>query len=142
MFRIDLSHANLGLLAICVCIISLTTAGLGLMFGMPEPDNERRFVIPMPPTTCCWFFCGINVPVSRLPEWAQLIASCLPLTRGVQAAREVVQVRAWPGVGTLAGRACGWMIYALVGYALFAWLEHQARAVGCRKLTDPRFRVG
>jgi len=72
--------------------------------------------------------------VSRLPEWAQLIASCLPLTRGVQAAREVGSGAALAQVsGLLAGELAVGLIYALVGYALFAWLEHQARRGGLQE---------
>lgn len=134
MFRIDLSHANLGLLAICVCIISLSTAGLGLMFGSLSLITRDVFVIANAAYYLLLVFCGINFPVSRLPEWVQLISSCLPLTRGVQAAREVVSGADLSQVSALlAGELAIGLIYALVGYALFAWLEHQARRGGLQE---------
>jgi ABC-2 type transport system permease protein len=134
MFRIDLSHANLGLLAICVCIISLSTAGLGLMFGSLSVITRDVFVIANAAYYLLLVFCGINFPVNRLPEWVQLISSCLPLTRGVQAAREVVSGASLSQVsGLLGGELAVGFIYALIGYALFAWLEHQARRGGLQE---------
>jgi ABC-2 type transport system permease protein len=134
MFQIDLSHANLGLLAICVCIISLSTAGLGLMFGSLSLIMRDVFVIANAVYYLLLVFCGINIPVSRLPEWAQVISTGLPLTRGVQAAREVVSGAPLSQVsGLLAGELAVGLIYALIGYAMFRWLEHQARRGGLQE---------
>jgi ABC-2 type transport system permease protein len=134
MFQIDLSHANLGMLAICVCVISLSTAGLGLMFGSLSLIMRDVFVIANAVYYLLLVFCGINIPVSRLPEWAQVISTALPLTRGVQAAREVVSGAELSQVsGLLAGELAVGLIYALIGYAMFRWLEHQARRGGLQE---------
>jgi len=134
MFQIDLSRANLGLLAICVGVISLSTAGLGLMFGSLSLIMRDVFVIANGVYYLLLVFCGINIPVSRLPEWAQLISTGLPLTRGVQAAREVVSGAGLAQVsGLLAGELAVGLVYALVGYSMFRWLEHQARRGGLQE---------
>ena len=36
-------------------------------------------------------FCGVNVPFDSLPEWMQAIGRVLPLTHGIDAARQVAQ---------------------------------------------------
>ena len=134
MFKVDLSHANLVLLAVCVGVISLSTAGVGLMFGSLSLVTRDVFVIANAVYYLLLVFCGINIPVSRLPEWAQLISSGLPLTRGVQAAREAVSGAGLAQVsGLLAGELAIGLVYALAGYALFRWLEHAARRGGLQE---------
>ena len=134
MFQIDLSHANLPLLAVCVGTISLSTAGLGLMFGSLSLIMRDVFVIANTVYYLLLVFCGINIAVSSLPAWAQVISFCLPLTRGVQAARDVVAgVGTTQIVGLLAGELTVGLIYAGIGYALFRWLENQSRRGGLQE---------
>ena len=134
LFQLDFSHANLGLLAVCVVMISLSTAGLGLMFGSLSLIMRDVLFIANTVYFLLLVFCGINVPVSRLPEWMQLISSGLPLTRGVQAAREAVAGASLGQVsGLLAGELGIGLIYAVIGYALFRWLEQQARRGGLQE---------
>src|SRR6266853_2032721 len=71
-------------------VARLSTAGLGLMFGSLSLITRDVFIFANAAYYLLLVFCGINIPVSRLPEWAQVISTALPLTRGVQAAREVV----------------------------------------------------
>ncbi len=134
MFKIDLSHANFPLLGMCVLMISLSTAGLGLMFGSLSLIMRDVFVIANTAYYLLLVFCGINLPVDRLPQWAQAISFCLPLTRGVQAAREVVAGAGLVQVsGLLAGELVVGLVYAVIGYALFRWLENQARRGGLQE---------
>lgn len=134
MFHIDVSHANLALLAICVVAISLSTAGLGLMFGSLSLIMRDVFVIANTVYYLLLVFCGINIAVSSLPVWAQVISFCLPLTRGVQAAREVVTgANSAQIAGLLAGELAVGLIYAGIGYVLFRWLENQSRRGGLQE---------
>lgn len=134
MFHIDVSHANLALLATCVVAISLSTAGLGLMFGSLSLIMRDVFVIANTVYYLLLVFCGINIAVSSLPAWAQVISFCLPLTRGVEAAREVVTGANSPQIaGLLAGELAVGLIYAGIGYMLFRWLENQSRRGGLQE---------
>ena len=134
IFSIDLSHANFAMLAVCVVTISLSTAGLGLMFGSLSLIMRDVFVIANTVYYLLLVFCGINIPVDRLPAWARLISEALPLTRGVQAARETVAGAGLSQVaGLLAGELAIGLVYAFVGYALFRWLEHEARRGGLQE---------
>jgi ABC-2 type transport system permease protein len=72
--------------------------------------------------------------VSSLPGWAQVISFCLPLTRGVQAARDVVAGASAQHIfGLLAGELAVGLIYAGIGYMLFRWLETQSRRGGLQE---------
>lgn len=131
VFRIDLSHGNLPLLALCILIISLTTAGLGLMFGSLGLVMRDAIVVANILYYLLLVFCGINFPVSRLPEALQVVAYALPLTRGVEAARQAVAGGSFGDVaGLLAGEIAVGLAYAFVGYLLFRAFEGYARRGG------------
>ena len=131
LFGLDLHHANFALLAFCVVVISLTTAGLGLMFGSIGLVMRDAIIIANVVYYVLLIVCGINFPVSRLPGVLQLISYSLPLTRGVQAARDAAAGASFGQVGGLvAGELLVGVLWALAGYVLFRLLEGWARRGG------------
>ena len=134
IFGLDLSHANIPLLGACVLIISLTTAGLGLMFGSIGLVMRDAIIIANVVYYLLLIVCGINFPVSRLPAALQLVSYSLPLTRGVQAARDAAAGGSLGQVsGLLAGELLVGMLWALGGYLLFRVLENYARRGGLQE---------
>lgn len=134
LFRLNLQHANIPLLALCVLVVSITTSGLGLLFGSVGLIMRDAIVIANVVYYLLLVFCGINFPVARLPLAMQVIAYSLPLTRGVEAAREAAAGAAIGQVsGLLAGELAVGLVYAVLGYALFRWLENQARRGGLQE---------
>ncbi len=134
LFRLNLQHANLGLLALCVLVVSITTSGLGLLFGSVGLIMRDAIVIANVVYYLLLVFCGINFPVDRLPVAMQVIAYSLPLTRGVEAAREAAAGASIGQVsGLLAGELMVGVVYAVIGYALFRWLENEARRGGLQE---------
>jgi len=131
VFRIDLSHGNVPLLALCIVVISFTTAGLGLLFGSLGLVMRDAIVVANILYYLLLVFCGINFPVSRLPAALQVVAYALPLTRGVEAARQAVAGASLGDVaGLLAGEIAVGVAYAFVGYLLFRAFEGYARRGG------------
>lgn len=131
LFGLDLQHSNLLLLGICVLVISFTTAGLGLMFGSIGLVMRDAIIIANVVYYLLLVVCGINFPVSRLPGAIQFISYGLPLTRGVEAAREAAAGASFTHVqGLLAGEVLVGMLYAMGGYVLFRLLEAYARRGG------------
>jgi len=131
VFRIDLSHGNVPLLALCIVVISFTTAGLGLLFGSLGLVMRDAIVVANILYYLLLVFCGINFPVSRLPGVLQVVAYALPLTRGVEAARRAVAGASLGDVaGLLAGEIAVGVAYAFVGYLLFRAFEGYARRGG------------
>jgi ABC-2 type transport system permease protein len=131
VFRIDLSHGNVPLLALCIVVISFTTAGLGLLFGSLGLVMRDAIVVANILYYLLLVFCGVNFPVSRLPAVLQVVAYALPLTRGVEAARQAVAGASLGDVaGLLAGEIAVGVAYAFVGYLLFRAFEGYARRGG------------
>jgi ABC-2 type transport system permease protein len=131
IFGLDLHRTNLLLLALCVLLISMTTAGLGLLFGALGLIMRDAITIANVVYYLLLVLCGINFPVSRLPEVVQVASYGLPLTRGVEAAREVATGASITQIGgLLLGELLVGVVYALAGYMLFRWLEDYARHGG------------
>jgi ABC-2 type transport system permease protein len=73
-------------------------------------------------------FCGVNVSVDDLPGWMEAVGRGLPLTHGIQAAREVVEGAALADVaGLVATEAAIGAVYAIAAYALFRLFEAEGR---------------
>jgi ABC-2 type transport system permease protein len=134
IFGLNLQHANLPLLALCVLIVSVTTSGLGLMFGSVGLVMRDAIVIANVVYYLLLVFCGVNFPVDRLPAAMQLVAYSLPLTRGIEAARLAANGASLTSVsGLLAGELAVGLVYAALGYALFRLLEERARRGGLQE---------
>lgn len=131
IFGLDLHRANLLLLGLCVVLISLTTAGLGLLFGSLGLIMRDAITIANVVYYLLLVLCGINFPISRLPGAVQVISYGLPLTRGVEAAREAAAGASITQIGgLLAGELLVGVLYAMCGYVVFRWLEAYARRGG------------
>jgi ABC-2 type transport system permease protein len=134
LFGLDLGRSNLALLAACIILISMTTSGLGLMFGSLSLITRDVFVIANTVYYLLLVLCGINFSVSRLPSWAQVISNSLPMTHGVAAARQAVAGASFGGViGVLAEEAATGAIYVAIGYLLFRWFESRSRFGGLQE---------
>lgn len=76
-------------------------------------------------------FSGANVEISTFPAWMQSISHALPLTRGIAAARIIVdggklaEVMPLLIIELLIGA-----IYIFIGYFMFRWFETQAKKKG------------
>jgi ABC-2 type transport system permease protein len=134
LFGLDLHRANFVLLGLCIVLISFTTAGLGLMFGSIGLVMRDAIIVANVVYYALLIVCGINFPVSRLPGALQIVSYALPLTRGVQAARDAA---AGASFGQVAGLVAGELLvgatWALAGYLLFRLLESWARRGGLQE---------
>ena len=134
VYRLDLGRANLPLLALCIVLISLSTAGLGLMLGSLSLITRDLFALSNSVYYLLLVVCGVNVPLDRLPAALRLLGSALPLTRGVEAARRALRGADPSAVSyLLAGEVAVGMVYVALGYGLFRWLEHRARIGGLQE---------
>lgn len=134
LFGINLQHANFSLLALCVVVISLSTAGLGLMFGSIGLVMRDAIIIANVVYYALLIVCGVNFPVSRLPGVLQFVAYSLPLTRGVEAARQAATGSSLAHVGgLLAGEMAVGLAWALAGFLLFRALDSWARRGGLQE---------
>ncbi|HVG93797.1 MAG TPA: ABC transporter permease, partial [Planctomycetota bacterium] len=72
--------------------------------------------------------CGVNIANDDLPNWLGAIGRCLPLTHGIEAARQIV---AGTPVGDVSGllwtEAGIGLAYATAAYVLFRVFEAEGR---------------
>lgn len=123
-FHIDLSHSNLGLTALCIFLISVTSCGMGLLLGSLSLRTREAWSITSMISILLYILSGVNFPVDVLPKSFQAISYSLPLTRGIQAARLAMNGADWASISPLfMGELLIGLAYIAAGFALFKWLE-------------------
>lgn len=115
-------------LALIVAVSAFATTSFGMLLGSIGLRAKDILLISNLAYFLMWLFCGINIPLEALPQWMQIVGQGLPVTHGVQAAREVVDGAALTDVGRLvqAEAAIG-LGYLLIAFVLFRVFEFEAR---------------
>lgn len=128
---VNFSQTDPFALALTIVIATLSTAALGLLLGCLGLVTLNIMFINNLVYFLLLLFSGANVPVSSLPQWMQYISWALPLTRGIQAAREIVAGASLGDVsGLLLGEFTVGLVYLVAGYALFRFFEQEAKRRG------------
>jgi ABC-2 type transport system permease protein len=72
--------------------------------------------------------CGVNIPVDDLPDWLQAVSNSIPLTHGIEAARQVADGASLGDVSdlVLTEVAIG-VLYAAAAFGLFKLFEIEGR---------------
>lgn len=130
-FHVDLSRANPGLTAFCILLLCVTSCGMGLILGSLSLRTREAWTITSMVVIALYIFSGVNFPIAILPKPLQFISYCLPLTRGIQAARLALSGASWNVVQALIlGELLVGLAYILAGYFLFTWLEKRSLVDG------------
>lgn len=130
-FGLDLSQANIFLVAACILLISLSSSGIGLILGNIALVTREGWTIASTVYYALFLLCGVNFPVTVLPLPLQTVAYALPLTRGIEAARQAIAGADWATVApALGSEAVIGLIYALIGYTFFRSFERRAMVTG------------
>lgn len=131
LLGLDLTTANLPGLALTILITSASTCGLGLLLGSISLTALNVMLINNTVFFLLLIFSGANLPLERMPAWIRAVSTGLPLTRGIQSARLLMDgaplVEVWPLLG---GELAIGLVYALAGFVFFRWFEFQARRRG------------
>ena len=123
-FHIDLTHSNLALTVLCILLLSVTSCGMGLVFGSLSLRSRDAWTITSMFFILLYMLSGVNFPVSVLPKFLQVISYSLPLTRGIQAARLAMNGADWSGIQSLfMGEMLIGLAYIVIGYLMFIWFE-------------------
>jgi len=104
--------------------LGMLTAAVGLrMRDVPIIANLTMAVLLI--------FCGVNIPLDKLPGWMHATAEALPLTHAIDAARRVADGASLSSVGTsiLVEAALG-LGYLVAGFLLLRVFEEQGRRTG------------
>jgi len=115
-------------LAVVVTISVASCTAFGLTLGSLGMRARDVFLISNIAYYVFWVFAGVNIPREVLPEWMQAVGAGLPLTHGIEAAREVVAGATLADVGGLLWReALIGAVYGTLAFALFRLFEHEGR---------------
>lgn len=131
LLGLDLTLARPLPLALAVATVSFSTSGLGLLMGCLSLITRNIMFVNNTVYFLLLLLSGANIAIERFPNWLQTISWSLPLTRGILAARQIVDGAALSEVAPLllAEAAIGAM-YVTVGYAFFRTFETQAKVRG------------
>jgi ABC-2 type transport system permease protein len=115
-------------LALCVLISAASCTALGMVVGSIGLRSRDVMFLANLVYFLLLLFCGVNVPLDDLPAWMEAIGRALPLTHGIEAAREVAGGAPLSSVGDLLWtEAAIGAVYALVAYGLFRYFESAGR---------------
>ena len=122
------SGSALAGIALAALISSFGCTALGLCLGALGLRGRNVSLFADSIGACMLLVSGANVPLHRLPGWIQAISSGIPLTRGIQAARDIANGASVGDVAhLLAGEAVIGSIYLVVGFGLLRLFEYEGR---------------
>jgi ABC-2 type transport system permease protein len=115
-------------IALVVIVTSFACTAFGTMIGAFGLRGRDVFFFANLMIFVFLLFCGVNVPVDSLPGWMQAIGRVLPLTHGIDAARQIAQGGSLRDVSGLIGTEAGiGVCYAALAYGLLRFFEIDGR---------------
>lgn len=115
-------------LLLTVVVTSTSCTGLGLFMGATALRVRETAVLGNVVFCVLLIFCGVNVATDDLPSWMASIGAWLPLTHGIEAARELADGVALGEVAGLLLRELGvGLIYTVLGLGLLRYFESESR---------------
>lgn len=131
LMGLDLSNTNIFALALVIIITTISTCGLGLLLGCLALITVNVMFVNNFVYFLLLIFSGANVRLAELPVWVQMISSALPLTRGISAARLLVEGASLMDITPLLLGELGiGILYGILGYLLFSVFEVVAKRRG------------
>jgi ABC-2 type transport system permease protein len=117
--------------ALLVVLASFACTGLGMLTGAFGLRMRDVPIIANLTMAVLLIFCGVNVPLDKLPDWMQTVAEALPLTHAIEAARQVADGASLASVKqpVFVELALG-TTYLFVGFVLLRWFELEGRRKG------------
>ncbi|MBA3413245.1 MAG: ABC transporter permease [Actinobacteria bacterium] len=124
----SLALENIPTLAAIVAVSAVACTAFGLLVGAIGLRARDVFFLANLAVFSLLLMCGVNIPLDAFPGWMEAISRVLPLTHGIEAAREVaagasfadVDHLFWTELGIGAG-------YAALAYGLFRFFEADGR---------------
>ena len=115
-------------LGVAVLITTCSCVALGMLIGSIGLRARDVFFGANLVYFLMLLVCGVNVAVDELPGWLAAIGRCLPLTHGIEAAREIAGGASLGDVsGLLRTEALIGLAYATAAYVLFRVFEAEGR---------------
>ncbi|WP_411139215.1 ABC transporter permease [Streptomyces sp. C10] len=119
--------ATLPQLALAVLVTALSCSACGLLLGAIGLRTREATFLANVVLYSMLLLCGVNIPLSRLPDWLAAIGTMMPMSQGIEAARRALsQTGGVPGL-------LGWellkaAVLVLMALAMLRVLEQISRA--------------
>jgi len=124
----SLSASQIPGIALIVVVSAFACTSFGLMIGAVGLRARDVFFLANLVIFILLLFCGVNVPFDSLPGWMQAIGRVLPLTHGIEAAREVASGSSLGHVSALVWKeAAIGGCYTALAFLLFRYFEAEGR---------------
>jgi ABC-2 type transport system permease protein len=135
LFQLSISfEEGLVLLLIWICSI-FSACGLGLIVGSFCLWSPSMHLWSNLLASLLLLLSGANYPMSRMPEWLQILGQFTPLTRGVQLTKDILNEGNYANVLPLLGEELllGCVFFA-ISFSLLKFAENQSRSKGTMEL--------
>jgi ABC-2 type transport system permease protein len=120
--------SSLGALAVTILVTAFACTGLGLVNASLGLRWRESALLSNMLLYFLLLAAGVNVPLDLLPGWLSTISQGLPVTHGVEAARELVAGASLADVAPLLGaELLVGAIYATIGLFLVRVFEYEGR---------------
>ena len=131
LFGVDFGRANLLILIIVIFLTAFAMAGFGLLIGGLAFYFRNPMVFANIFTFILLIFCGVNFPITELPQPFQVISYIFPLTYGIEAGRRTIEGATLIAIAPLLGQmlVVGFLSIML-GYVFFRTFERMTRKTG------------
>jgi len=132
LFGVNFGAVDLPALVLVVFLTSFAMTGFGLLIGGFAFYFREPMVFANIFTFILLIFCGVNFPVSALPQPLQYVSYIFPLTYGIDAGRQTIVNGATliAVAPLLVEMLIVGSISMLLGYAFFRTFENTARKTG------------
>jgi ABC-2 type transport system permease protein len=124
----ELAAGQIAPLAVVLVVTVASCTGLGMLIGSMGLRARDVFFASNLVYFLMLLFCGVNIPPESLPAALEAISRVVPLTHGIEAAREVVAGASLTDVGglVLTEAAIG-AAFAAAAFGLFRFFEIEGR---------------
>jgi ABC-2 type transport system permease protein len=128
LLDVSIGWSQVPALAVVVVVSTTSCACFGLVVGSIGLRARDAVLYANLAYFAMLVFCGVNVPLDKLPGWMEAIGRALPLTHGIEAGREIADGATLGDVsGLLVTEALIGCVYAGVAYGLFRLFEAEGR---------------
>jgi ABC-2 type transport system permease protein len=127
---IELPASSIAPIAFVIAVTAFACTGLGLVCAAVGLRVRETSTLNNIAFGTLLVFCGVNVPLGDLPGWMSTVAQGLPLTHGIEAARDLADGQTLADVdGLVSAEALVGAIWGVLGYALLRFMEWESRRV-------------
>ena len=122
------AEGSLPALALAIVVTTTSCVALGMLIGSIGLRARDVFFGANLVYFLMLLVCGVNIANDDLPNWLGAIGRCLPLTHGIEAARQISAGTPLAGVSELLWTEAGiGLAYATAAYVLFRVFEAEGR---------------